>query len=149
MKKIILALITLTIVNASCSKKQEINNSTTNVVAKKTRASKSKITETACPLGDCHVPAHDCVRLKTVVVTPSQISALNGASTATAVAALFSSTTFATIVSNLEDEFVTKLQSGSYSIVLNYEDEGTINYLVGTTNPVSFTNSEFTIAFNK
>lgn len=136
----------------SCNKSTDSITQNTNKPTPKFRGDDHKISIMAIQAGGCIPPAINCVQLPEVVVTAIQIAELDDVSdngNASDVRNLFLSQDFEEIYGNLADELGDKLASGEYYIAKNYEGTSKVNYMVGTTYPVTFSNKEFVIEFNK
>ena len=147
MKKFILAIVIIASFGVSCSKKQEINNTTQNTVTKKTRKPTTTQTFNKDAI-DCFPPAKDCA--SNVVVRPheSQFKNLNSAITSgyTAVTAFFNTSAGSSLSVYFGTEYISLLKNGTYTMIKEVNlQTSTTYYFIGLATTLNYDNAEYVL----
>lgn len=148
MKKIILALFTLSIIGVSCSKKQELTTTTTKTT--KTRTIKPTATQHyESSIKECITPASNCT--SPVVVKHPKKEALvllnNAIKEGTiSVTTFFNSEEGISLNEYFGDAYINLLQRGDYTVISDKNtDTGTTFYLLGNASNLNLDNAEFVL----
>ena len=148
MKKIILAIFTLSIIGVSCSKKQELITTTTTT--KKTRTVKPTATQHyESSIKECITPASNCTS-PVVVKHPKKeaLVLLNYAikEGTKSVTSFFNSEEGISLNEYFGDAYISLLQNGDYTVISDENtDTGTTFYLLGNASNLNLENAEFVL----
>lgn len=141
---------------SSCTKEASVSapEKTFNPKALMSATMPTDVSLLAVDGGWCIPPAINCAVMKEVVITAEQISYIDGAITSgpAAIGALFSTTEYADLVAEIGAAALGDLQSGNYTLAVNYEDETSINYIVGdpgAATALAYASMDYVISFDK
>lgn len=101
---------------------------------------------------DCVGYGVNCYELEPIVVKPGTHAALAyaaGSGNSSTVGTVFNSSDLDLVIADMEQAEATKLLSGNYFITLNHESSYAINYMAGTTFPVTAQNMDFAFQIKK
>lgn len=101
---------------------------------------------------DCTSPGSGCYELGPIVITPKVYGLIASAAVSGnsgTVGSTFSSQDLQDFCDHMDLGEVAKLQSGNYYLTLNHESGTAINYMVGTTFPVTSQNLDFAFQIRK
>ena len=155
MKKIIYLAVGSALLFMACSKvKDEVAPTPPNPITTSSEGKTSAVFayHNSTYLGSgqgCAGEAYNCTILDTVVVTPRFTKSTFDGMTAAAIGAYWSDPSMIPFCNQLPQQIVAKLQSGNYLMKGNFENSQRMNFIVGTTAPLSPQNFEFAIEFAK
>lgn len=134
----------------SCSKKESVNGQTKSNTSHSTMRADQQVAWVSHD--ECDGAGRSCSVGGPIVLHPvaySLMAAAASSGSSSTVGSTFNSPDLDEVIDGMDPDFVAKLQSGNYYMTLNYDGTNVINYMVGTSYPVTGQNMDFAFQVEK
>ncbi|MES2479338.1 MAG: hypothetical protein V4561_09635 [Bacteroidota bacterium] len=155
MKKQIFLLSALSLALFSACKKESLTNEKSNVKQTSTNTNLMRtggVWRAYQSDDDCAGYGTNCYELEPIVIKSGTLAALSfaaGSGSSATVGTVFGTPDLDLVIADMDQTEATKLLSGNYFITLNHESGYAINYMAGTTFPVTAQNMDFAFQIKK